>query len=203
MAKSNQSSSGNVWKIVAGALCVIAIAVVAAAAAYIFWIDDDDDGSGSADVSGIVVSSVLFSNEVDSNGQPVNPKLSIPSGSRAVRASVRLQGVSAGMTVEGRWFQLGPAQGGAEGAEISTSNVVLDSDSVNANGASRVSFSLGTNGPALPDDSWLLRVYVDGKLVKTAGFVVGTTVNVGQGGNPGGSTTPGTTPPAPTATPRP
>jgi hypothetical protein len=194
MAKSNESSSGNVWKVIAGLLGVLILAGIAAAAAYIFWIDDNDDNTASAaDVSAIQVSSVIFSNEVDSNGNPVNPKLSIPSGSRAVRASVRLQGVKPGMNVEGRWYQLGPAQAGAEGIEVSKSNTVLTTETVNESGASRVAFSLGSSSAALPDDAWLLRVYVDGKLVKTAGFVVGTVLSTG-----GGTTTPATSP-----TPRP
>jgi len=87
------------------------------------------------------------------------------------------------MNVTGTWYQLGTANAGAEGAEVSSSDVTLTPDQVNAEGASRVAFSLGTSGPQLPSDAWLLRIYVNGELVKTSGFVIG-------GSGAAGATTP-------------
>jgi len=171
MAESGKSSG--IWKVLTGLFAVIILGGITAAAAYFFWIAEDDDEDGG-NATGVTVTSVIFSNEIDANGLPANPRIAMPAGTRAVRASVRMTGVTAGMTVEGKWFQLGPSSGGAEGAEVSASEVVLAPDAINENGASRVSFSLGTNGPELPTDTWLLRVYVNGDLVKTSGFVIAT-----------------------------
>ncbi|MGE0687874.1 MAG: hypothetical protein AB7P33_14105 [Dehalococcoidia bacterium] len=184
-------ASSAFWKVLSSVLAVVVLGVAVAAAAYFFWIKDDDEGgSNGGAVSSVQVSSVLFSNEIDSDGNPVNTRIALPAGSRAVRASVRLLNVQPGMTIEGKWFQLGPTDAGAEGIEISTSKVVLNADTISSSDVSRVQFSLGTNGPPLPEDAWLLRVYVNGQLVKTAGFVIG-------GSTPRNSTT--TTPPPATS----
>ena len=98
MESSGGSSSR--WKIAAAVFGVIVLAVVVAAAAYIFWINDDDGGTAT----GVQVTAVLISNEIDAGGQPVNPRLALPAGSRAVRASVRLTGATVGTKVTGTWF---------------------------------------------------------------------------------------------------
>ena len=123
--------------------------VAVAAAAYFFWIREDDD-EGSGDAEGVAVAGVAISNEIDSNGLPVNPRIALPAGTRAVRATIRLTGAETGMKVEGTWFQLGTARSGAEGAEVSTSEVVLTDDQISSDGTSRVSFSLGTRTVLIP-----------------------------------------------------
>jgi hypothetical protein len=158
-------------------MTVIVLGVAIAAAAYFFYFRDDDSSNDNADTSGVTVAGVAISNEIDSNGLPVNPRLALPAGTRAVRATVRLTGATAGMKITGTWFQLGTARAGAEGSEVSSSDVTLTEDQVNSEGASRVSFSLGTSGPSLPADAWLLRVYVNGELIKTSGFVIGGTAS--------------------------
>ncbi len=56
---------------------------------------------------------------------------------------------------------------------MSTSQINLTAEQVRADGTAALSFSLGTNGPALPSDAWLLRIYVNDTLVKTSAFVIG------------------------------
>src|SRR5688572_21914294 len=121
-------------KIVASVLGVVVLAVVIAAAAYFVWVREDDDGEGDANAVG--VAGVLISNEIDANGQPVNPRTALPAGTRAVRASVRLTNAVSGMKVTGTWYQLGTSNAGAEGAEVSSSEVTLSPDQVSAEGAS-------------------------------------------------------------------
>jgi hypothetical protein len=142
------------------------------------------------------VLSIGFSNQIDDKGIPINLRNVLQAGTRAVRAAIQMQGAKPGMTVQGRWYQLGPAGSAAEGAEISTSEVQLTSDNVNVDtGQAAIFFTLGTSGPALPEDTWLLRVYVNGKLVKTGGFVISSLV-----GTITASPAPAA-PPAPTPTP--
>jgi hypothetical protein len=184
------------WKVVAATLGVVGLVAAIAAGAYIFWIDSDDDDTASAGaggVPGITVNQVLISNEIDANGLPINPRLVFPAGSRAIRATVRLTGVKVGQTIEGTWFQLGTAQSGAEGVEVSSSETKLTAEQISEQGQTRVAFSVGTSSASLPSDAWLLRIYVDGVLVKTSGFVIG------------GTGTAGSAPPSavPSGTPRP
>jgi nucleoid-associated protein YgaU len=130
-------------------------------------IEGDDESAGNARVI-----SVQMSNEVGADGVPVNPRNAFAPPTREIRAAVRLESVETGMRVSGKWFQLGTASAGAEGAEVSGSEVTLDSTTVSEQGNSRIFFSLSTNGPSLPADSWLLRVYINDQIVKTSGFVI-------------------------------
>ena len=160
---------------IAIALGLATVIAVFAASAYVFWFRDDD-GNKSApdpDAGSARVMRVDISNEIDSNGLPVNPRLVFPAETKAIRATVLLSGIEIGMLVKGTWFQLGSSNAGAEGAEISSSQVSLTSEQVLQDGTGALSFSLGTSGPALPSDTWLLRIYINGKLIKTSGFVIG------------------------------
>lgn len=159
----------------AAVLGVAVVAATAAAAAYIFWFSEKDSSPNAApNLSSTTarVTAVAISNEIDSNGLPVNPRLVLPAGSRAVRATVALTGVKVGMKVRGVWYQLGTASAGAEGAEISSSEITLTQEQVLPDATAALSFSLGTNGPPLPADAWLLRIFVDGVLVKTSAFII-------------------------------
>ena len=180
---------------------VVVVAVCVAAAVYFLAIKDngnsDNSNGASTSANGVQVTSLLFSNRVDQNGVPINPSNAIAAGTQGVRAAIVLQGVKPGMTVEGRWYQLGPAEAGPEGAEISTSQVDLTADNVDTStNQASIFFTLGTSGSALPEDAWLLRIYVDGTLVKTGGFVISSLVGSSSG-------TPTSAPPEPSPTPTP
>ena len=100
-----------------------------------------------------------------------------PPSVREITAVVQVENAKDGMEVEGRWYQLGTIQQKAknltpEGLLISQASFKLSSDSVNKDtklGGGRLRF---IPNAALPVDSYLLKVYVDGKLAKTVGFVV-------------------------------
>ncbi len=156
------------------ALGLIVVVAVFVASAYVFWFKDDSNGDAQprGDAGSARVTAVAISNEIDSNGLPVNPRIVLPPDIRAVRATVQLSGVRVGMVVKGTWFQLGTSNAGAEGSAVSSSESVLTQQQVLPDGTTALSFSLGTSGPPLPADAWLLRVYVNGTLVKTSGFVI-------------------------------
>lgn len=163
---------------IAIALGLVMVVAVLVASAYVFWFREDD-GAGESKVqargnaSSVRVVSVAISNEIDANGLPVNPRLVLPADIRAVRATIQLAGIEQGMVVKGTWFQLGTSNAGAEGSPVSSSQVVLGPEQVRPDGTGALSFSLGTSGPPLPSDAWLLRLYVNDTLVKTSGFFIG------------------------------
>jgi hypothetical protein len=151
-----------------------------------------------ADVAGVKVLAVGFSDQFDNQGRPTNLRTVLPAGVRNISAYVLLQGVKPGMEVEGRWFELGPQDAGPEGSQVTKSTVELKADTIDAE-TSRASafFSLATDNPALPEDSWLLRIYVNGVLVRTAAMIITSAV-----GNAAPPPRP-TVAPAPQATPSP
>jgi hypothetical protein len=147
----------------------------------------EDESSGNA---GAVEARVLFSTEVGSDGVPVNPRNLFAPNAREIRATVLLEGVEVGMKVTTNWYQLGTgAAAGKEGQLINGSDVVLDAKSVV--GGNRASITSSQRASNFPEDVWLLRVFIDGHLVKTAGFVVNRSA--------GASAAPSA--PAPTPTP--
>lgn len=167
------------------ALTLIAGAALFAGGCSLF---EDDGGSGDA---GSVKALVLFSSEVGPDGAPINPRNLFPPNVREIRATVVLEDAAVDMKVTGNWYQLGTANAGSEGQRISGSDIVLDSATVQEGRAS-LSFALRPGASGLPEDTWLLRVFVNDDLVKTAGFVVNRTA---------GATAPAQGAPAPTPTP--
>jgi hypothetical protein len=154
-------------------------------------VDDSDSGdAGDAKVIGVALST-----QVNAQGQPVNPRNFFSPTDNEIRATVALQGVKAGQTVEGRWYQLGTADAGPDGQEVSTSDFKLESDSIQENTAV-VSFFL-RSPQGFPEDSWVMRVFVDGEQLRTAGFIITRAAQTGQGTSPAPSTSPTA---APTAT---
>jgi LysM repeat protein len=126
-----------------------------------------DDGSDSS----ARVTALLFSAAVDTNGIPVNPAIAFPTGTREVFATVRLEGVRSGDSVTARWYQLGTGDAGAEGSEVNDAEVKLSADDLSENGAI-VTFSQRAGASGLPEDAWLIRIYVGDTLVKTSAFVI-------------------------------
>lgn len=129
----------------------------------------DDNGGGSG-AGGARVIGIALSTQVNDQGQPINARNFFSPSDNEIRATVALDGVSAGQRVEGRWFQLGTANAGANGQEVSKSEFRLEANSIQ-NGQAVVSFFL-RSPQGFPEDSWLLRVYVDGEQVRTAGFII-------------------------------
>ena len=130
-----------------------------------------------ADVAQVQVLAVGFGNEFDQQGRPINLRTVLPAGVQKVGAYVLLGGVKAGMNVEGRWFELGTGNSGAEGEQITQSTVALDANGIDpASGRASAFFFLASGTSALPEDSWLLRVYVDGHLVHTAAMIISSAV---------------------------
>jgi LysM repeat protein len=162
-----------------------AIAGLALLASACSLFEGDEEGdAGSARVRGIALTS-----DLDANGNPINPRIVFAPTVREIRATVAMQGVAPGMRIRGTWFQLGPASAGSEGAEVDSGEVLLTDESVQDDGQSQITFILASGSAGFPEDAWLLRIYTNGELVRTAGFVVARTA-----GATGGTTTPAPSP---------
>lgn len=135
---------------------------------------DDDDGGNGAEYNGDIT--VGLTDVVPASGTYTLKNVFSPSV-REIIAVVQLEDAKAGTDVRGEWFQLGTLQVQAEGvtphgAPISSAGFELGSDTIDtATGRGGGRLRLTPNAP-LPQDSYLLRVYVDNKLAKTVGFVV-------------------------------
>lgn len=130
----------------------------------------DDDGGSAGSVK---VLTVQMSNLIGADGELINPGNTFAPGTRQINASVRLEGVSAGQRVVGKWYQLGVANAPSDGAEASTSETVLAADTISPEGRTRVSFRLTVGGQGFSQESiWLLRVFVNDQLASTNGFAI-------------------------------
>ena len=173
------------WRL-AGLSFVMAAAVMSIACGLFGGGEDTGNAAAAA------VRSIALSSEVDREGQPVNARLLFAPNVPEIRAIVTLTGAEPGMKVTGRFYLLGPANAGAEGQEYSSSEVTLDSQTAQ-NGNARVSFVQRSGAQGLPEDAWLLRVFINGELVRTSAFVVSRSA-------PGGAN-PAAAGPQPTAAP--
>src|SRR5688572_9325348 len=94
-----------------------------------------------------------------------------------VLAVVQVEEARAGMEIKGEWHQLATLHHRAEnqtpeGIKVSEAGFKLDEATIAAEDQRGGGIlRLVPNAP-LPEDSYLLRVYVDGRLAKTVGFVV-------------------------------
>lgn len=129
----------------------------------------ESDGN-SGDAGDAKVAGLALSTQVNAEGQPVNARNFFAPTDTEIRATVVMDGVEAGQNVEGRWYQLGTADAGADGQEISKSDFDLDAGSIQ-NGQTVVTFFLRSS-QGFPEDSWLLRVFVDGEQIRTSGFII-------------------------------
>ncbi len=176
-------------RLVLGVMTALALTLTASACGLV---GDDDDGNGAA---GAKVAGVALSTQVNDQGQPVNARNFFAPSDAEIRATVALQGVTSGQRVEGRWFQLGTANAGAEGQEVSKSEFRLEEGAIQS-GQAVVTFFL-RSPQGFPEDSWLVRVYVDGELIRTSGFII---TRAAQTTNQQPTTTQPTTVPAPAPT---
>jgi hypothetical protein len=127
---------------------------------------------------------------------------------RQIIAVVSIANAKPGMTVEGQWYQMHVFEAGNQnrdttlpptGTLVTKAGFEISQDSINSStqrGGGRLTFS--PTSP-LPEDSYKLLVYVDGKLAKEQPFVVSRLVP-GPSGTGGGGTsnTGGTQQTAPT-----
>jgi hypothetical protein len=151
---------------------------------------DGSDGKGDAVVRGAVLAV-----QVNDRGEPVSPTRVFAPNVPQIISVVSLENVESGADVSGRWFQLNVQDVPPDGLEILKSDVKLAEDNVKE-GRSIVRFTLPGKAQGLPEDAYLLRVYVNGDVVRTMGFVV-----AGAGGasapapapSPAPPTTPGVT----------
>jgi hypothetical protein len=95
----------------------------------------------------------------------------------AIDAYLTLANAKSGQKIVGRWYQLGTlvpeaAAGEQIGHEITANNyAIVQPDVDNLTHAGSVHLRLVPSAP-LPQDSYMLRVFVDDKLAKTVGFIV-------------------------------
>jgi hypothetical protein len=141
--------------------------------------------------------SVGLTDNVPASGTYVLQDIYNP-GVRSIIAVVQIENASVGMEVEGRWYQMGLIQQRAPnitagGALISQAGFPVET--VNAENRAQGRLTLNPNA-RLPEDSYELRVYIDGKLAKTVPFVVSNLV-------PGPSGPVGSPPQSPAASPTP
>lgn len=108
---------------------------------------------------------------------------------REIIAIVQIDDAKEGAEVIGKWYQMGVIQQRvpnltAEGILISERGFTVETITAEGRGAGRL--TLVPNNP-LPEDSYELRVYIDGKLAKVAPFVVSQIIPAPAG--TGGTTT--------------
>jgi hypothetical protein len=144
------------------AYLVVAAALIALASIGCGIFDDDD-------ASDVRVRSAALGRDVNDQGQIVTPAIAFATNIPQINAVLILEGVSPGTTVVGRWYQLGVADVGAEGKEINSATITLSEGQVQE-GLARVTFTQRSGGQ-FPVDAWVFRVFVNGKLVRTMGFV--------------------------------
>ena len=157
---------------------LLALGVIAAffATACSLTGGNDEDTSGEGDASSVRVRRVILETDLG----PLAVRNIVPTSSRLINPRVELEGVEPGMIVLVRWYQLGVRDVGPEGTEIEVgaSEVMLTADKINVDvenpqGETFITFTSLTSGPSgFPEDAWLLRIFVNGELVRTVGFVV-------------------------------
>lgn len=146
---------------------------------------------------------VILTDNVPATGQTVIQDIYNPAVKQII-AIVQIPNAKTNMDVKGEWYQMGviqqKAQGlTAQGALISSAGFKVTSDAINSDshvGGGRLSL---TPNAALPEDSYLLKVFIDGKLAKVAPFVVSALVpGPGSPAAPAATPVRTATPPAPT-----
>jgi hypothetical protein len=135
----------------------------------------DDDGAGASNATFGGQVTVGLTDNVPASGTYVLQNIYNPNV-REILAIVQIENVKEGTEVIGRWYQMGVIQQRApnitaEGALISEAGFEVSKDSINTENRGGGRLSLRPNAP-LPEDSYMLKVYVDGKLAKTQPFVI-------------------------------
>ncbi len=113
----------------------------------------------------------------ESAGERIKLRNIFPNTETSVLAVVRIENATPGMKVTGEWMRLGTLQPNApdqtpEGILIGNADFTLLEESINPEtsvGSGKLQL---ISTKKLPPDSYLLRVYLDGTLVRTSGFVL-------------------------------
>ena len=138
-------------------------------------------GGGSKSSSVKVVDAVMATGVNDKQQATGIVSSAFPASVENLYAVLVLQGIGVGSTVDGKWYQLNPrdangqliAQGVTpDGYLVTEAAIKLTKDNVTPDGASRVALSFASNAGALPQGDYVLRVYADGKFIRTIGFVI-------------------------------
>ena len=195
-------------------------------------------GSSSSNSNLKVLQAVMSTGINDQQQATGSVTNAFPANIQNVYAVIVLQGVGAGDNVDGKWYRLNPRDPETcqlltdkvtpDGYLVSENGVVLAKSNITPDGAARVALSLSSTAGAgaLPVGDWALRVYANGKFIRTVGFVItdelggspslclagstgssgatgpsGVTSATGPTGVTGASGPPPTITPAPTATP--
>ncbi len=129
-------------------------------------------GADDGDAGGATAESVVFGTELG----PATAEHIIPAGAEEIRVQLVLNGVEAGMKITVRWFRLGDADVPSEGGEVGSDDIILSPEDVLVDGTA-VNFVLASGPSGFAEDAWLLRIYVNGGLVRTTAFVVSGSLN--------------------------
>jgi LysM repeat protein len=127
-------------------------------------------GKDKGNADGASVRGVVFSAGTNAQGQAVTSSYFAPNTPQ-ITATVVMENAKPGMKVKAAWYQLGVANAGPDGAKINESEVTLTSDVIQ-DGRATPSFIQRQGGSGFPEDTWLLRVYVNDELVRTSGFII-------------------------------
>ena len=157
--------------------------------------------SGGSAASDIKIRAAVFSSQLNDQGQPLTVAHVFPSNVSRISAIVLFEGVKSGNEIVGLWYQLG-GNAPPEGRQVHKSSIKLSDNNVK-DGRAQVTLILpavplaGDAGPqatplahGIPEDSWLLRISADGKLLRTLGFVVVANAPPPLPVSPGASATP-------------
>lgn len=148
------------------ALTLSVFAGIALLAAGCGLIGDDNGGTGGARVGAVV-----FGTAPNAEGQPTNIRNFFAPNDRIIIALVSLSDVQPGTKVTGRWYTLGFGETPPEGLLINSSDIILTADKITPDRQSVATFTQRSES-GFPETPWVLRIYVNDKLARTAGFLV-------------------------------
>ena len=136
------------------------------------------DSSG-ADANGVSVIQAVMGTDIAPQQQITGYATRVfPEGTSRVYAVLVMEGVKPGAEVTGRWYQLSVDQVEPDGHFVNEGGVTLTDANINSSGQARVALNFGSKSGALPNGDWLVRVYVDGKFVRTMAFVISSFVTL-------------------------
>jgi hypothetical protein len=186
----------------AGFLAVVAVcAAIGLSGCGLFG--GDDNGSNSSSSSNAFKGSLTvgLTDNVPASGGYVIQNIYNPAV-RNIIAIIQIDNAKPGMKVEGRWYQMHVFEASSQnrntdlppdGTLVTSAGFTLTDKDINDAKRGNGRVTLTPNAP-LPEDSYEIRVYVDGKLAKVHPFVVSRLV-------PGPATTNTQPATAPSATP--
>ena len=122
--------------------------------------DEDDSGETPATPQSPEISSIIFAEEVDASGNPIEPATSFEEGISQVHVVFEHDNMLPDYTWERVWYH--------DGQEM-----LKTADQWTGNEAGRFDYFLDTQGEALPPGKWELELYVEDELIATGEFTIG------------------------------